>query len=363
MVYRSRHEKSSRVVADLVSQPTMEDVARRAKVSRALVSLVINGSPQVSDERRRAVLLAAEELGYRPNLLARRLAQQRTHTIGVLVDDLRNPFFGEVVDGIEAAATDLGLQILILNGHRDQQREIAAVETFLQFRVEGLALVGSRIEDGDLARFGAISPCVVVASGNTPPSVDAVVVDDRHGAQLAVQHLVALGHQRITHIDGAANVSAAERRAGYRSGMQAAGLDSCIDVRRGGDNEADALAVIDSLLAEPHPPTAIFAFNDLLAAGALDRLTDSGVTVPADMSLVGFDNTFISALRYFSLTTINQPMLAMGRLAVDTLLHRISNGANEPVRHTLQPELVVRGTTGAPRGEGKPMNHTGRSQP
>ena len=331
-----------------MNRPTMEDVARRANVSRALVSLVMNNSPQVSAQKRRSVLLAAEELGYRPNLMARQLAQQRTHTIGVLVDDLRNPFFGEVVDSTEAATTEHGFQILILNGHRDRQREVAAVETFLQFRVEGLVLVGTRISDDDIARFGTVSPCVVVASGNPPPGVDTVVTDDRHGAELAVRHLASLGHRRITHIDGAANVSATERRAGYRSGMRAAGLEDCIDVRRGGDDETDALAVIDSMLAEPTPPTAIFAFNDLLAAGALDRLNHSGVGVPGDVSLVGFDNTFISALRYISLTTINQPTLAMGRLAVDTLLHRISNGAGDTVRHTLQPELVVRSTTGPP---------------
>ena len=336
-----------------MNRPTMEDVARRANVSRALVSLVMNNSPQVSEEKRKSVLLAAEELEYRPNLMARRLAQQRTHTIGVLVDDLRNPFFGEVVESIEAATTEHGFQILIFNGHRDRQREVAAVETFLQFRVEGLVLVGSRISDDDLAHFGTVSPCVVVASGNLPPGVDTVVTDDRHGAELAVRHLASLGHRHITHIDGAANVSAAERRAGYCSGMQAAGLQDCIDVRRGGDDEADALAVIDSLLADPVPPTAIFAFNDLLAAGALDRLNDSGVAVPGDVSVVGFDNTLISALRYFSLTTINQPTLAMGRMAVETLLHRISNGTDGTVRHTLQPELVVRGTTGPPSDGGR----------
>ncbi len=331
-----------------MGRPTMEDVAERANVSRALVSLVMNNSPQVSDEKRRSVLRAARELGYRPNLIARNLAQQRTHTIGVLVDDLRNPFFGEVVDGIEAEAAEHGLRVLILNGHRDLQRELAAVETLLQFRVEGMALVGPRIGENDLVRIGGSAPCVVVASGTAHPGVDTVGTDGRRGAELAVEHLAALGHRRIVHLDGAANVSAAERRAGYRSGMRTAGLGDLIDIRPAGDDEADALAVIDELLAENDPPTAIFAFNDLLAAGALDRLDDAGLAVPGDMSLVGFDNTFISALRHFSLTTINQPTLSMGRLTVTTLVERISGGPGEPIRHTLEPELVVRGTTGPP---------------
>ena len=328
----------------------MEDVAARAKVSRALVSLVMNDSPQVSDEKRRSVLEAARELGYRPNLIARNLAQKRTHTIGVLVDDLRNPFFGEVVDGIEAEATEHGFRVLILNGHRDARREHDAVETFLQLRVEGMALVGARLSDDDMVLAGSAAPCVVVASGAVHPGIDTVATDDRRGAELAVEHLASLGHTRIVHMDGGANVSATERRHGYESGMRSAGLADVIDVRPAGDDEADALAVIDALMAEDDPPTAIFAFNDLLAAGALNRLDDARVTVPDEMSLVGFDNTFISALRHLSLTTVNQPTLAMGRLAVDTLLRRLSDGPGEPVRHTLQPELVVRSTTGPPRG-------------
>ena len=350
MVYRPRRGLSSRAPVIGVNRPTMEDVAERAKVSRALVSLVMNDSPQVSDEKRRSVLRAARELGYRPNLIARILAQQRTHTLGVLVDDLRNPFFGEVVDGIEAEAEDRGLRVLILNGHRDARRERDAVETFLQLRVEGMALVGARLSTEDMTRVGSAAPCVIVASGAVHPGTDTVGTDDRRGAELAVEHLAALGHTRIVHMDGGANVSAAERRRGYESGMRTAGLGDLIDVRPAGDDEADALAVIDALLAEDDPPTAIFAFNDLLAAGALNRLADAGMDVPGDVSLVGFDNTFISALRHLSLTTINQPTLAMGRLAVSTLLQRVSDGANEPIRHTLQPELVVRSTTGPPRG-------------
>lgn len=333
-----------------MNRPTMEDVAARARVSRALVSLVMNDSPQVSDEKRESVLRAAEELGYRPNLAARQLARRRTQTIGVLVDDLRNPFFGEVVDGIEAEATDHGYSVMILNGHREARRELDALETFLQVRVEGMALVGPRFSDEDLAGIGVTTPCVVVASGASRFRVATVSTDGRRGAELAVQHLASLGHTRIVHLDGGHNVSAHERRSGYRSGMRDAGLGDLIDVRAAGDDEADALEVIDTLLAESDPPTAIFAFNDLLAAGALNRLDEAGVAVPADMSLVGFDNTFISALRHLSLTTINQPTLAMGRLAVSALLERFGDGSSEPVRHTLQPELVVRSTTGPPRG-------------
>lgn len=349
MVYRAWRRLSNRVPRTEMNRPTMEDVAQRAEVSRALVSLVMNNSPQVSDERRHAVLRAARELGYRPNLMARILAQQRTQAIGVLVDDFRNPFFGEVVDGIEAEAAEHGLRVLILNGHRDAVRELDAIETFLQLRVEGMALVGARLAGDDMDRIGTATPSVLVASGTALPGTDSVGTDDLRGAELAVAHLASLGHTRIVHMDGGDNASAAQRRAGYESGMRAAGIGDAIDVRSAGDGEADALAVIDALLAERDPPTAIFAFNDLLAAGALNRLADAGMAVPGDMSLIGFDNTFISALRHLSLTTINQPKLAMGRLAVGTLLERLSNGGGEPIRHMLDPELVVRGTTGPAR--------------
>ena len=330
----------------LMSRPTMEDVAARAGVSRALVSLVMNDSPKVSDQKRRAVLRAARELGYRPNLMARSLAQQRTQTIGVLVNDLHNPFFAEVIDGLEIAAEEQDYRVLVQNGRRDPARERDAVETLLQFQVEALALVGPRLNDNDLARIGSTVPTVVVAGGRDHPEVDTIVTDGRRGAELAVDHLVELGHKRILHIDGDQNTSAAERREGYEQGMIGAGLSDFIDVRVGGDDEVDAFNVLDEILAESQLPTAIFAFNDLLAAGVLDRLDDAKLNVPDEISLVGFDNTFISAIHHLSLTTVNQPRLAMGRLAVSTLLERIEDGRDESARHTLEPELVLRSTTG-----------------
>lgn len=326
----------------------MQDVAERANVSRALVSLVMNDSPQVSETKRRGVLRAAEELGYRPNLMARNLAQRRTNTIGVLVDDLRNPFFGAVVDGIETAAEERGFRILILNGRRSTRREKTAVETLLQFQVEGLALLGPRLSDDELERIGAAVPTVAVASGDALPGVDTVTTDGRLGAKLAVAHLVGLGHTRIMHIDGGANVSSHERRAGYLQAMRAAGLGDLIDVRAGGDDEAGADAALEGVTAGNGGPTAVFAFNDMVAAGVLDRLSSVGATVPGDVSVVGFDNTFIAGLGRLSLTTVHQPSPAMGSMAVDALFERMGGSRADPVRRTLAPELVVRSTTGPP---------------
>jgi DNA-binding LacI/PurR family transcriptional regulator len=331
-----------------MNRPTMEDVAERAGVSRALVSLVMNDSPKVSDEKRLAVLRAARDLGYRPNLMARNLAQQRTRTLGVLVNDLHNPFFAEVIDGIETTAEERDYRVLVLNGRRNPERELTAIETLLQFQVEALILVGPNCDDDELEAISVTVPTVVVASHRYFPGVDAVVTDERRGGELAVEHLAGLGHRRIVHIDGNRNHSAAARRKGYESAMRSAGLAERIDVRVGGDDETDAFRAVEEILSERPRPTAVFAFNDLLAAGVLDRLDDAGLAPPDDISLVGYDNTFIAGLHHLSLTTVNQPRLAMGRLAVETILERIEDGREETVRHTLEPELVVRGTTGPP---------------
>jgi DNA-binding LacI/PurR family transcriptional regulator len=160
----------------------LEDVAERAGVSRALVSLVMNDSPKVSDARRSLVLEAATELGYRRNLHARNLAQRRTGTIGVLINDIHNPFFAGVIEGVEHEAERRGLDVLILNGGRDPQRESKAIDTYLQFRVEALVLIGSRLDDEQLLAASTQVPSVIVASGWNHPGIDTVTTDDEAGA-------------------------------------------------------------------------------------------------------------------------------------------------------------------------------------
>jgi len=324
----------------------METVAEKAGVSRALVSLVLNNSPKVSDQKRNAVLNAARELGYQPNLHARNLAQQRTQTIGVLVNDLHNPFFSEVVDGVEAEAELNQLRVLILNGGRDPEREQQAIDTFIQFRVEALVLIGPRLDDEQLLSASRHAPVIIVAAGRNHPDIDTITADDATGAHLAVNHLIQLGHRSILHIDGGANISAKARRDAYVDAMRNAQLEPRVLI--GSDEEDGARQPIRELVGTAELPTAIFAFNDLLAAGVLDELIDSGVAVPDQVSIVGYDNTFIAGLRRLSLTTVNQPRHDMGRLAMRTVLERIEEGRVEAVHHDLQPTLVQRGTSAAP---------------
>lgn len=329
-----------------MAQPTMADVAERAGVSRALVSLVMRDAPNVSEHRRAAVRKAADELGYRPNVLARNLASHRTLTIGVMVNDLHNPFFAETIDGIDIEAGANGYRMLLASGRRSSDGERAAIETFLDFRVDGIILTGPRLPMGEIVSGARTAPIVLVGRTSTSDEIDTVNNDEMLGAQLAISHLLELGHTNIAHIDGGDGAGAPERRRGYEAAMTEAGLRGDITVAPGDFTDRGGYAGADQLLAAKKRPTAVFAANDQTAAGALDRFEDAGLVVPNDVSIVGYDNTALAAMHHMSMTTINQPREEMGRIAVSTLLQRLNDERTEAVHHIVTPSLVVRGTTG-----------------
>jgi DNA-binding LacI/PurR family transcriptional regulator len=331
-----------------MGKPTLEDVAARAGVSRALVSLAMRGSTRVSAESRRKVLAAAAELGYRPNAIARNLASRRTRTVGVLLNDLRNPWFADVAGGIEQAAAERGYRILIASGNTRPRGEEQAVESFLELRTDGIVLAGPRLPAARVDDAAAEVPVVVVGRTLRSRGVDTVVNDDALGAKLVVRYLVELGHRAIVHVDGGNGAGARPRREGYEQAMREAGLEDEIRVLHADFTDVAGVEAADRLLQWRPLPTAIFAANDLSAAGVLDRLEDAALRIPEDMSLVGYDNTFLAALHHMSLTTVHQPRTEMGRLALAALLERIEGRRTQPVRHVVAPSLVVRRTSGPP---------------
>ena len=207
-------------------------------------------------------------------------------------------------------------------------------------------LVSPRLPGAELLSIGRTTHTVIVGRPVRVGYMDSVTNDDLAGSKLAVRHLAELGHSRIAHIDGGRGAGSSARRAGYLREMARLGLEPL--VVSGEFTEVAGVRAAERLLTSGELPTAIFAANDLVAAGALDRLEDEGLQIPGDVSIVGYDNTFLAALHHMSLTTIDQPRLEIGRLALSTLVERIDGERNSAVHLQLEPSLVVRSTTGPP---------------
>jgi DNA-binding LacI/PurR family transcriptional regulator len=313
--------------------------------------MVTRGEDGVSPESREAVLKAIEDLDYRPNLMARGLVQRRSRLFGVMISDLRNPFFSSVVSGIQDRANELGYQVLFNTGDRDPALEERAIESLLELRVDGLILASPRVDDPVVARAAATVPVVVLNRETSDDATDSVTNDNITGARLAIEHLVGLGHRRIAFISGGRGSGALIRAEGYRLAMVELGLTDLIQVAEGAHNEDGGERGAREILTTRPLPTAIFASNDLCAMNALE---EAGIRIPEDISLIGYDNTSLAALRHISLSSIHQPGRDMGRSAVDRLSERLSSGRTASRHDVVAPGLVVRSTTSPPRHEEVP---------
>lgn len=328
--------------------PTIRDVAERAGVSKSLVSLVLRGSNQVRPEKRQAVQAAMEELGYRPNASARSLSERRTRTVGVLLNDLRNPWFVDLLDGLNSLLHDRGLHMLLADGHLNRRLGEDLTRTFTDLRVDGLVAVGI-LPEPEALRTAAGQVPTVLAGTREPvlPGVDIVAGDDEHGARLATEHLIGLGHRRIAHIAGPGVVGELRRR-GFEAVMSEHGLGGTATVEQADQTEEGGYRATVRLLSSPPRPTAVVAFNDIAGVGALSAADQLGLRVPGDLSVTGYDNTYLSRLRHLWLTTVDNGSRLVGRRAAQCLLERIADPGRPAELVLTAPALEVRGSTAPP---------------
>ncbi len=329
--------------------PTLEHVAARAGVSRALVSIVMRDAPGASEATRARVRAAADELGYRPDGRARLLAGRRTRLLGVALT-LNNPFHADVAEGVYAAAESHGYQV-VLGAMTAARGADTAVDALLAYRCEALILLGAPMRGAELGELARNQPVVVVGQASRTATVDTVRAADGPGLGLAVEHLAELGHRSIVHVDGGRAPASAARRTGYRAAMARLGLRAETRVLPGGEREEDG-ADAARVLIDGGLPDAVITYNDRSAVGLLDVFARRGVDVPGEVSVVGYDDTRIARLPYLRLTTVSQDTGRLAALAVQRAVDRVEGADVDGRDVVLAPHLVVRGTT-APRRTGR----------
>ena len=324
---------------------TIREVAERAGVAPITVSRVINCSGCVNEETRRRVEQAIEELDYVPNVLARGLRSKRTHTLGLLVTDITNPFWTTVARGVEDAAMQKGYSVFLCNTDEDVRKQRQYLRALLSHQVEG-AIIAPASSDGAALRplQRACLPFVVVDRRVANVHADLVLGDSVGGSRLLVEHLLARGHRRIAHLGGPPGISTADdRERGYRDALQAAGVAVAEGlVLRGDYKQESGYQQMRTLLSRPELPTAVLAANNVLAVGALLALREGGLRVPEDMAVVCFDDLPQASLIDPSLTVAAQPAYDFGATAVQLLLERLANPRHAPQTVVLPVRLTIR---------------------
>jgi LacI family transcriptional regulator len=330
---------------------TIVDVARHANVSTTAVSKVLRNAYGTSQAMQAKVREAIAELGYRPSAAARGMRGQ-TYTIGVMLPDIRNPFFPDILDGLTEALRDTEYQVLLGPGCNGEREEIKVTEAMIDRGMDGLVLVAPVSPARHLDRVAEAVPTVVVGRHGRSSRYDTVTDDDFTGAALVVDHLADLGHRRIAHIEHhetdptrLAEMPNAIRANGYRAAMTARGLAEEIDVVSTSYTQEGGYLGAWQLLALSRPPTAIFAGADIVAMGVLEALTEAGCSVPGDFSLAGYDNTTFAALGPIGLTSVDQAGHQIGANAARLLLERIADRGRPSAHVKLSPALVSRRTT------------------
>jgi len=349
----SRAKKVEHVcISDPLARPSsIKDIARMANVSHSTVSRALRESHLVNASTAEKIQRIARESGFRVSAVARGLVTRKTHTIGVVVTTIADPFIGEVVSGIEQAANDNGYSVFLADSNADPEREKKVVRSFAERRVDGIVVAASRVGALYVPLLSEMKVPIVLLNNQHPGEfVHSVVIDNVEGSRQATKHLIDLGHRRIAYLgDRFGYQSDTERFSGYRRALDEAGVPFLPELVVHGDGKADAASqAMEKLLALEEPPEAVFCYNDMTALGALRLIRLHGLQVPQDISLVGFDDLFLASYVQPPLTTVRQPMHRMGMLAMESLL-RVMAGetAGETIR--VSAELIVRESTAPAR--------------
>ncbi len=325
---------------------TMKDVARLAGVSTSTVSHVVNNTRFVSDEIRERILKAVAELNYSPSALARSLKLNQTRTLGMIVTTSNNPFFAEVVAGVERICYQRGYTLVLCNTEGDPERLSHSLEVLLQKRIDGLLLMctEARSASAEVFERHPAVPIVVMDWGPLNTKADRIQDNSALGGYLATRHLIEHGHQKIGLITGPLDKLPAQSRLdGYRRALAEADLLFREDYVVTGDFKfTGGINGMHQLLALAEPPTAVFAGNDVSAVGVYQALYRAGLRVPQDISVIGYDDIELSQYLTPPLTTIHQPKEDLCKQAVDVLLERIHGADDQPRLITLEPTLVQR---------------------
>ena len=333
---------------------TREHVAHRARVSVATVSYVINDGPRpVAKATRERVLRAIRQLDYQPSEVARSLRLQKTRTIGLILPDTANPFYAALAKGVEDTGFSHGYSVLLCHSDYDAVREQAYAEVMISKQVDGVIYIQATPDATAVRRLlERRIPTVAVDREIPNLEIDCVVADNFEGSKAATEHLLGLGHRRIGCFVRASSLSdATERLRGYQAAMAQAGLPATPDLFvSGGHGYEDGRKAMTQLLGGVTRPTAVLAYPDTMAIGAIRATLDAGLRVPEDVSVVGFDDIPASAFIHPPLTTVSMPKWELGQRAAEVLLTRIQGGdaGHPPQRLVLPTTLIVRESTAPP---------------
>jgi LacI family transcriptional regulator len=326
-----------------MADATIRDVARRAQVSVASVSRVLNRLDNVSEETRARVAEAVSELGYVPHAGARSLSLARTNAIGVVLPDFHGEFFSEIVRGMDREASRRGYMLLLSNVHSGSEQSANAMRA-MRGRVDGLIVLAPHLSEDELAAaLPRGTPAVLINTRDSVGGHPGVRLDNAAGARAVAEHLVALGRKRIVHIAGAAgNIEAQERADAFRRALESQEGVS-VELVQGDFSEQSGEAGIEALLKAGQQFDAVFAANDMMASGALQALRRACLRVPEDVALVGFDD--VPLARHLGLTTVRVRIAELGERALDRLLSMLAGAEDSNGQELHMPELVIRSTT------------------